>query len=57
MSPEDEDVQDVVAYEGGEDLDHVFATVDVEALVILHFLLEVGEIGIDLLFREVELVS
>ena len=56
MSPEDEDVQDVVADEGGEDLDHVQGCVDVEALVILHFLLEVGEIGIDLLFREVELV-
>ena len=57
MSPEDEDVEDVVANEGGEDLDHIRGCVDVEALVILDFLLEVGEIGIDLLFREVELVS
>ena len=56
MPPEDEDVQAVVTYEGGKDLEHVLGSVDVEPLVILHFLLEVGEIGIDLLFREVELV-
>ena len=57
MSPEDEDVQAVVGYEGGEDLDHIQGSVDVETLVILHFLLEVGEVGVDLLLHEVELVS
>ncbi len=57
MPPEDKDMQDVVTNEGGEDLDHINGSVDVEPLVILHLLLEIGEIGINLLFREVELVS
>ena len=57
MSPEDEDVKDVVGYEGEEYREYIQGRVDVKALVILDFLLEVGKIGIDLLFREVELVS
>ena len=49
MAPEDQDMQAVVQDHDNCNLEDVLGCVDIEAFVVLDFLLEIGQVGIDLL--------